>query len=332
MDDTARQGSDNRAMFKTYLDSLRSAVVWKLEGLEEWQLRWPMTQTGTNLIGVVKHLAAMEYGYLGLVFDRPGEDLPWMGGDAEPNADMWVSADESVEATLQLYRRAVEHANATIDALDLDAVGHVPWWPEAEVTVHRVLVHLVVEVARHAGHVDVVRELLDGRVGMREANPNLPWGDTFSWAQYVERLQDVAIAAQWPGAVRGEHGFPGPLRDALLASILRGQKTATSSLAAAYGDDDPLPMVGQREVLISSAGLPVAVTETTDVRIVPLRDVDLEHVVDEGEGFRTVDEWRAAHERFWSSDEMRAELDDSSFTVDDATPVVLQRLRVIEVL
>ena len=151
---------DDKATLKTYLDSLRSAILWKLEGLDEWQLRWPMTSTGSNLLGIVKHLAAMEYGYLGHVFDRPGEELPWMGQDAEPNADLWATSDETVESVVRLYRRAVAHADETIASLDLDAAGHVPWWPQPDVTLHRVLVHLSVEVARHAGQVDVLRELL----------------------------------------------------------------------------------------------------------------------------------------------------------------------------
>ena len=323
---------DDKATLKTYLDSLRSAILWKLEGLDEWQLRWPMTSTGSNLLGIVKHLAAMEYGYLGHVFDRPGEELPWMGQDAEPNADLWATSDETVESVVRLYRRAVAHADETIASLDLDAAGHVPWWPQPDVTLHRVLVHLSVEVARHAGQVDVLRELLDGRVGMREANPNLPWSDEFSWESYVERLRQIAIDAQWPGARPGLYGFAGPQRDALLAPILRGAKTATSSLAAAYSADDELPRVGEREVLISSAGMPVGVTETVEVRVVPLGEVDLEHAVDEGEGFRSVDEWREAHERFWASDAMRAELGDPDLVVDDATPVVLQRIRLVETL
>ena len=144
---------DDKATLKTYLDSLRSAILWKLEGLDEWQLRWPMTSTGSNLLGIVKHLAAMEYGYLGHVFDRPGEELPWMGQAAEPNADLWATSDETVESVVRLYRRAVAHADETIASLDLDAAGHVPWWPQPDVTLHRVLVHLSVEVARHAGQV-----------------------------------------------------------------------------------------------------------------------------------------------------------------------------------
>ena len=315
---------------KRYLDALRSAVLWKLEGLEEWQLRWPMTSTGSNLLGIVKHLAAMEYGYLGLVFDRPGEELPWMGRDAEPDADMWATADETVDGIVRLYRRAVAHADQTIAALDLDAPGHVPWWPQPDVTLRRVLMHLTVEVARHAGHVDILREMLDGRVGMRESNPNMPLGDEFSWADHVERVRQVAIDAQWPGARPGLYGFAGPQRDALLAPILSGAKTATSSLVAEYDPDEPMPSVGEREVLVSSAGLPVGVTETLDVRVVPLGEVDLQHAVDEGEGFRSVEEWRAAHERFWASDEMRAELGDPDLVIDDSTPVVLQRIRLIE--
>lgn len=317
-------------MHKLYLDSLRSALVWKLEGLEEWQVRWPMTATGTNLLGIVKHLAAMEYGYLGLVFDRPGEELPWIGPDAEPNADLWATPEESLEDVLSLYRRAVAHSDATLDALPLDAPGRVPWWPEPDVDLRRILVHLSVETARHVGQVDILRELLDGRVGMREANRNLPLEDEFSWADHVERLQQVAVDAQWPGARLGLYAFAGPQRDALLAAILNGAKTATSSLGAGYGPDDALPRVGEREVLISSSGVPVGVAETIDVRVVPLGEVDLDHVVAEGEGFRSVDEWRAAHERFWASDEVRAEIDDPTFDLDDRAPVVLQRLRLVE--
>lgn len=321
---------DDKAMLKTYLDSLRSAVVWKLEGLDEWQLRWPMTATGSNLLGIVKHLAAMEYGYLGTVFGRQGEHLAWIGPDAEPNADMWATQDETVEDVVGLYRRAVAHADETIAERDLDAAGHVPWWPEPEVTLHRILVHLAVEVARHAGHIDVIREQLDGRVGMREANTNMPFADDALWADHVDRLRDVAIERQWPGARAGLYAFPGPLRDKLLAAICSGKKTATSSLLVEYrADDEPLPVVGEQEVLISSAGLPVAITETTDVRVVRLDEVDLDHALDEGEGFRDVAEWRKAHERFWTSDEVRAELDDPDFVLDDATPVVLQRFAVV---
>ncbi|OEU85158.1 RNA-binding protein [Streptomyces abyssalis] len=130
---------------------------------------------------------------------------------------------------------------------------------------------------------------------------------------------------------RAEFAFPGPLRDRLVGAILDGSKTATTSLLREYGDEgEPVPEPGARSVLIDSAGEPVAVIETAAVRVVPLAGVDAAHAVDEGEGHGSVAEWRAAHEEFWNSDAMRAELGDGGFEVDDATPVVLERFRVVE--
>ncbi|MFJ9947364.1 ASCH domain-containing protein [Kitasatospora sp. NPDC091207] len=127
-----------------------------------------------------------------------------------------------------------------------------------------------------------------------------------------------------------EFAFPGPLRDQLVAAVLNGAKTSTTGLVADYEhENEPLPRVGVRSAVIDSAGRPVAVTETTDVRVVPLAEVDLRHAVDEGEGFTTVAEWRSVHEGFWHGEEMRAALGDPGFTVDDTTPVVLERFRVV---
>ncbi|MFJ8805072.1 ASCH domain-containing protein [Streptomyces sp. NPDC102490] len=132
---------------------------------------------------------------------------------------------------------------------------------------------------------------------------------------------------------KAEFGFPGPLRDRLVAAILDGSKTATTGLVADYAHEgEPLPRAGRREVLVDSRELPVAVIEVTEVRVVPLADVDLAHAVDEGEGYTSVAEWRAGHERFWHGEEMRAALDDPEFTVDDTTPAVLERFRVVTVL
>jgi uncharacterized protein YhfF len=125
-----------------------------------------------------------------------------------------------------------------------------------------------------------------------------------------------------------EFAFPGPLRDTLVAAILSGAKTATSALAAGYADD-PLPAVGQMSAVVDSAGRRVAAIEITEVRVVRLADVDLRHALDEGEGFRSVAEWRAGHEEFWHSPEVRAELGDPGFTVDDDTAIVTERFRVV---
>ena len=127
-----------------------------------------------------------------------------------------------------------------------------------------------------------------------------------------------------------EFGFPGPLRDRLVGAILAGAKTSTTGLVVDFEHaGDPLPEAGAREAVIDSDGRPVAITELTDVRVVPLADVELEHVVAEGEGHTSVAQWRANHERFWHSPEMRAALDDPGFTVDDTTRVVLQRFRLV---
>ncbi|MEU6989688.1 ASCH domain-containing protein [Streptomyces sp. NPDC046465] len=129
---------------------------------------------------------------------------------------------------------------------------------------------------------------------------------------------------------KAEFGFPGPLRDQLVAAVLDGSKTSTTGLVADYEHEgDPLPVVGERELVVDSDDRPVGIIETTEVRVAPLADVDLAHAVDEGEGYTTVAQWRAQHEEFWHGAEMRASLGDPAFTVDDATSLVLQRFRLV---
>lgn len=187
---------DPKSELQRYLQRGREAVVWKLEGLGEYDLRRPLTPTGTNLLGLVKHLASVEAGYFGATFGRPfPEPLPWFEDDAEPNADMWATADESSDDIVGFYQRVWAHADETIDLKPLDAVGRVPWWPpdRAEVTLHLILVHMIAETDRHAGHADIVRELIDGSAGLRQDNDNMPPGDEDWWAGYRERLESVAM-------------------------------------------------------------------------------------------------------------------------------------------
>jgi uncharacterized damage-inducible protein DinB len=190
--------SDPKAELHHYLKAGRGALLWKLDGLSDYEVRRPMVPTGTNLLGLVKHVASMEAGYFGAVFGRPfDEPLPWLEEGAEPNADMWATAEESRERIVGLYRRAWAHSDATIDALALDAIGHVPWWPpgRSEVTLHRILAHVVAETHRHAGHADIVRELIDGAVGLREDNDNMAPGDQAWWESYRGRLERAARQA-----------------------------------------------------------------------------------------------------------------------------------------
>lgn len=188
-------GSDFKADLHRYLKSAREALLWKLDGLSEYDVRRPLTPTGTNLLGLVKHVATMEAGYFGDTFARPfPQPLPWVGPDAETNADMWATAAESREDIIDLYRRAQAHADSTIDALALSALGRVPWWsPERnEVTLHRILIHVATESHRHAGHADIVRELVDGATGLVPGNDNMPEVDAAWWSGYRDRLEQVA--------------------------------------------------------------------------------------------------------------------------------------------
>jgi uncharacterized protein YhfF len=127
-----------------------------------------------------------------------------------------------------------------------------------------------------------------------------------------------------------EFGFPGPLRDQLVAAILAGTKTTTTGLAAEYEREaQPLPRPGLREAVIDSAGNRVAVIETTAVRVIRLAEVDLAHAIGEGEVYMSVAEWRAGHEQFWYSPEMREALDDPAFTVGDDTLVIAETFRLV---
>jgi uncharacterized damage-inducible protein DinB len=190
-------GSDQKSDLHRYLRTGREALVWKLDGLSEYDVHRPLTPTGTNLLGLVKHLASVETGYFGEVFGRPfGESLPWFAEDAEVNADMWATADESREQIVALYRRAWAHSDATIDELPLDAPGRVPWWGDrGDVTLHLILIHMIAETDRHAGHADIVRELIDGAAGLRKDNDNLAPGDRAWWESYRAKVERAAQEA-----------------------------------------------------------------------------------------------------------------------------------------
>jgi len=145
------------------------------------------------------------------------------------------------------------------------------------------------------------------------------WPAVSAWQTRTVSIDDLPPA---------EFAYPGPLRDKLVAAILAGDKTATTSLKVQYDTaGDPLPAAGERTALVDSAGNRVAVVETIDVRVVRLGDVDLAFARAEGEGFASVAEWRAAHERFWTTSEAREEIPDD-FVVDDDALVVQEFFRV----
>jgi hypothetical protein len=186
---------ETKADLQHYLQLARDALLWKLDGVGEYDARRPLVPTGTNLLGLVKHVASVEAGYLGEVFGRPfPEPLPWLDDDAAPNADMWATADETRDEIVGLYHRVWAHSDATIHALSLDADGTVPWWPpeRRRVSLHLIVVHMIAETNRHAGHADLVRELIDGAAGQREENRGLPDADNSWWLDYCQRLERAA--------------------------------------------------------------------------------------------------------------------------------------------
>ncbi len=177
-----------------YLQRERDNLVATLDGLSEYDARRPMTPTGTSLLGLVKHVATVEIGYLGECVGRPWpEPIPWANDEGyEAGLDMYAAADEPLEMLLDLYRRSWSHADASVRTLGLDAPASVPWWPEERqvTTLGYLLVHLLAETAHHAGHADIVRESIDGRAG--EDHDEL--GDAEFWSAYVARVQAAADA------------------------------------------------------------------------------------------------------------------------------------------
>ena len=170
----------------------RDAVVWKLDGLCEYDVRRPLTATGTNLLGLVKHVATWEARYLGEVFNRPfpGPLPRWQDSDG---SDLWVTEGESREQVLDFYRRAREHADATIDELPVDAPGHVPWWPRPDVKLFGILVHVLNDTTRHAGHADILREQLDGQTGVAAGQHEQI--DTIAREAHCAKIEKAARAA-----------------------------------------------------------------------------------------------------------------------------------------
>ncbi|RNL62573.1 DinB family protein [Nocardioides marmoriginsengisoli] len=184
--------TDLKAELHEKLRSTRAVLLDKLAGLSEYDARRPMTASGTNLLGLVKHMTGNEHVYLGEAFGRtPPDVLPWVAdGSIWDGADMWATAEESREHLIALYERACAHGDATLAALDLDAVGSVPHWPEERraTTLGVLLIRMVSETAQHAGHADLCRELIDGSGQADRAEI----GDAAYWDDYVATIQAAA--------------------------------------------------------------------------------------------------------------------------------------------
>lgn len=192
--------TDLKAELHAKLRVGRATMLAKLDGLGEYDVRRPMTASGTNLLGLVKHLVGCEEVYLGTSFGRPVPfTLPWVDdGSIWEGADMWARAEESREYLVDLYERACRHGDETIEALDLHSPGSVPHWAEERraTTLGVLLIRMVAETAQHAGHADICRELIDGS-GPPDRDE---LGDAGYWTEYVARIQAAADGFRPPAS------------------------------------------------------------------------------------------------------------------------------------
>jgi hypothetical protein len=196
-----------KALLRTHLRVVQQALIWKLEGLSEADLRRPMTKTSTNLIGIVKHLTGVTYGYLCSAFGRERETFPWeFDEELFFSADMWASPDESTDEIIAAYRRACDAAQETIDELDLDAKGK--HHTGLTVSLRWMILNVLMDTTRHTGHADVVREMIDGAIGMGPLfSSSPPADDDEFWRMYRARMTGEIDRDEWMEWNRSRPGY-----------------------------------------------------------------------------------------------------------------------------
>jgi len=189
-------GLDVPGELHRYLQEARDRVLFRLDGISDYDIRRPLTPTATNLLGLVKHLASIEFGYLGDCLGRPSPTrLPWVeDGSIWDSADMWATPHESRADLIRLYQSAWRHSDESISQLGLTASAHVSWKPDQrrDTTSGALLIRVLAETAQHAGHADIVRELIDGQAGQDHHDA----GDSQWWASYLTRVQQAADTFQ----------------------------------------------------------------------------------------------------------------------------------------
>jgi uncharacterized damage-inducible protein DinB len=198
---------DLKALIHARLQQEQATLWQKVEDLPEWQQRMPWTPTGSNLLGIVKHVAFVEAGYFGSCWGRPVPGIPdyatnWDDHpEMDDDDDLWAFPDESPEDVFRWSRAAAEHMDRLIEEQPLEARGFVPWWgPEGrgrEASLGELMMHMLNELSRHLGHVDILRELTDGAVGYREGASNIPEHRTAAeWSARRAKLTGVAEATK----------------------------------------------------------------------------------------------------------------------------------------
>jgi uncharacterized damage-inducible protein DinB len=201
-------GPDFKELLHHRITQNREVLWHKASGLPEWQQRMPLTPSGTNLLGLVKHVALTEADYFGSLWGHPVPGLPdyvltWdETSELEQDDDLWAFEDESPAEIFAMAASVAGHADALIRAHQVSDAVTVPWWGPAgsggrEASLAEIMVHMLNEGARHVGHADIVRELSDGQIGLREGVSNLPEGRTpEQWRDRHARLTAVAEATK----------------------------------------------------------------------------------------------------------------------------------------
>lgn len=199
---TARQTTHPRHDLHHYLVAARRSILWKLDGLDEYDLRRPLTPSGTNLLGLVRHLTGVELLYLGICFDRYPADPPsWFGQEMPVRSDFIAPAEVSKDSVIGDYRGACDHADAVLASLPDSATAHAPWLSPEPLGLHRILLHVVTETEHHAGHADIVRELVDSSIGRGPDDAELDntgggdVPDADGWRRHHDRVEAAATAA-----------------------------------------------------------------------------------------------------------------------------------------
>lgn len=191
---------NGRDLSMHYLRRGHRAVLRAVHGVDEYDARRPLTPSGTNLLGLVKHLALVELGYVADCSNFPSElgDRWAIAEDDDTNADLWLTADESAREVIDLYLAVAQHTERAAAALPDDAPATVPWWSEPEVSFDHLLVHLVSETHQHAGHLEILREGLDGQGDLwdeAEADRDDAW-----WTALLARISAAAEPFRASGA------------------------------------------------------------------------------------------------------------------------------------
>jgi Protein of unknown function (DUF664) len=196
---------DEKGLLRTHLRLIQQSLLWKLEGLSDADLRRPMTRTGTNLIGIVKHLTGVTYGCLCSAFGRERETFPWeFDEELFYGLDMWATPDEPPAEIIDAYRRACDAAAQTIDELELDTTGK--HHSGVTVSLRWMILNVLQDTTRHAGHADVVRELIDGRVGMRAGDPMVSEDDEHL-RMYLARMTGELDREGWMAYNRSRRDY-----------------------------------------------------------------------------------------------------------------------------